>query len=38
VNSFLKEHQEAKKKAEKSVESFMYKGKLAKTMWERTYE
>ncbi|MDD5339697.1 MAG: tryptophan--tRNA ligase [Candidatus ainarchaeum sp.] len=38
INSFLKGHREKKKKAEKEIESFMYKGKLAKEMWSRTYE
>ncbi|MDD5171562.1 MAG: tryptophan--tRNA ligase [Candidatus ainarchaeum sp.] len=38
VNGFLKEHNTARKKAEKTMEQFMYKGKLAKSMWERTYE
>jgi len=38
VNGFLKEHREGRKKAEKTVEQFMHTGKLAKSMWERTYE
>jgi tryptophanyl-tRNA synthetase len=38
VNAFLKEHREMRKKAEKDAERFMYKGKLAKEMWGRTYE
>ncbi|MBI5227406.1 tryptophan--tRNA ligase [Candidatus Micrarchaeota archaeon] len=38
INAFLKEHREARKKAEKDVDKFMYSGKLAKEMWERTYE
>jgi tryptophanyl-tRNA synthetase len=38
VNGFLKGHNTARKKAEKSMEQFMYDGKLAKSMWERTYE
>jgi tryptophanyl-tRNA synthetase len=38
INAFLKEHREKRKKAEKEVETFMYKGKLAKEMWARTYE
>jgi tryptophanyl-tRNA synthetase len=38
VNSFLAEHRENRKKAEKQIDQFMYKGKLAKEMWERTYE
>ncbi len=37
INSFLKEHRERRKKAEKEIDSFMYKGKLAKEMWGRTY-
>lgn len=36
INAFLKEHREKRKKAD--VEAYMYKGKLAKAMWERTYE
>jgi len=38
INEFLKEHREKRKKAEKEVEMFMYKGKLAKEMWGRTFE
>lgn len=38
INSFLKEHREKKKKAEKAIDSFMYKGRLAKEMWGRSYE
>lgn len=38
VNEFLKEHSKNRKKAEKLVDRFMYKGKLAKEMWERAYE
>ncbi len=38
INSFLKEHREAKKKAENSMDKFMYSGKLAKEMWAKTYE
>ncbi len=38
INAFLKEHREKRKKAESEVEKFMYKGKLAKEMWGRTYE
>jgi tryptophanyl-tRNA synthetase len=38
INSFLKEHREARKKAERDIERFMYKGKLAREMWGRTYE
>jgi tryptophanyl-tRNA synthetase len=38
VNEFLREHQKNRKKAEKVVDKLMYKGKLAKEMWERTYE
>jgi tryptophanyl-tRNA synthetase len=38
VNSFLGKHREARKRAERDYEKFMYKGKLAKSMWERTYE
>ena len=37
LNTFLKEHREKRKKAEKEVGRFMYDGKLAKEMWERTY-
>lgn len=38
INKFLAEHRENRKKAEKQISQFMYKGKLAKEMWERTYE
>lgn len=34
VNSTIKTHQEARKKAEKQVDKFRYKGKLAKKAWE----
>ncbi len=36
INEFLKEHREKKEKAE--AERIMYKGKLAKQMWNRIYE
>ncbi len=38
VNAFLKEHEQERKRAEKDYERFLYKGKLAKQMWERVYE
>jgi tryptophanyl-tRNA synthetase len=38
INAFLEGHRGARKKAEKDVERFMYKGKLAKEMWARAYE
>ena len=38
VNAFLKEHREARKRAERDYQKFMYTGKLAREMWERTYE
>ena len=38
INTFLKEHREQRKKAEKLVDRFMYSGKLAKEMWQKTYE
>ena len=38
INLFLKEHREGRKRAEREVETFMRNGKLAKEMWERTYE
>ena len=38
ANDFLNQHRENRKKAEKQIDQFMYKGKLAKEMWERTYE
>lgn len=38
VNAFLEEHREGREKAEKSMERFMHKGKLAKQMWEKAYE
>jgi tryptophanyl-tRNA synthetase len=36
VNTFLGSHRKAREKAD--VERFMYKGALAKSMWERTHE
>ncbi|MBU0532725.1 tryptophan--tRNA ligase [Candidatus Micrarchaeota archaeon] len=38
VNEFLVEHRKRKEKMEKEMELFMYKGKLAKSMWEKSYE
>ncbi len=38
VNAFLKAHREARERAEGEIETFMRKGKLAREMWERTYE
>lgn len=38
VDGFLAKHRDARKRAERDYERFMYKGKLAKEMWERTYE
>ncbi len=38
LNLFLKEHRECKAKAGKDIQKMMYSGKLAKEMWERTYE
>ncbi|MFH1785468.1 MAG: tryptophan--tRNA ligase [Candidatus Micrarchaeota archaeon] len=38
INLFLKDHKENRKKAEKNIEKFMYKGKLAEKMWGRDYE
>ncbi len=38
INAFLKAHGEKRKKAEAQLDSFMYKGKLAKEMWGRSYE
>ena len=38
INVFLKDYREKKRRAEKEAETFMYKGKLAKQMWERVYE
>jgi len=38
INLFLGEHRERRKKAEKEIDRFMYKGKLAEQMWKRTYE
>jgi tryptophanyl-tRNA synthetase len=38
VNGFLEEHRKGREKAEKELERFMYKGKLAKEMWGKTHE
>ncbi|MFN7991494.1 MAG: tryptophan--tRNA ligase [Candidatus Micrarchaeia archaeon] len=38
ANAFLKEHAEARRKAERSYERFTRQGKLASAMWERTHE
>ncbi|MFH0884636.1 MAG: tryptophan--tRNA ligase [Candidatus Micrarchaeota archaeon] len=38
INTFLKEHRERRKKAEKDVGRFMKTGKLATAMWEKVYE
>ena len=38
INAFLKVHRERRKKAEKEIDQFMYKGKLANEMWGKTYE
>jgi len=38
VNGFLAGHRENRLKAEKQIEQFMYKGKLAREMWGKTYE
>ncbi|HSB46822.1 MAG TPA: tryptophan--tRNA ligase [Candidatus Bilamarchaeum sp.] len=38
VDGFLAKHRDARKRAERDYERFMYRGKLAKEMWERTYE
>ncbi len=38
VNDFLAEHREGRERAGKDIERFMHTGKLAKSMWERTYE
>ncbi len=38
INAFLRDFREGKKGAAKDVDTFMYKGKLAKEMWARTYE
>jgi tryptophanyl-tRNA synthetase len=38
INTFLKAHDQKRKKAEKEVGRFMYDGKLAKEMWSRAYE
>ncbi len=35
INSFLKEHNKRKEKAEKAVEKMRYSGRLAKEMWDR---
>lgn len=37
VNAFLKEHREKRKKNGKDIEKMMYKGKLAKKMWDMDY-
>ncbi|VVC04478.1 Tryptophan--tRNA ligase [Candidatus Bilamarchaeum dharawalense] len=38
INTFLKEHHEKRKKAEKEIDKFMYTGSLAKTMWGKIHE
>ncbi len=40
INSFLKQHNENKKKVleEKKLEKYMYKGKLAQKMWSKIHE
>jgi len=38
TNDFLAEHREGKGRAEREVERFMHKGKLARSMWERIHE
>jgi tryptophanyl-tRNA synthetase len=38
INKFLSDFRDRKKNAAKDVDTFMYKGKLAKEMWARTYE
>ncbi|MEW6722192.1 MAG: tryptophan--tRNA ligase, partial [Candidatus Micrarchaeota archaeon] len=38
INAFLKEHREARKRAENERRKFMKDGKLAKEMWERIHE
>jgi tryptophanyl-tRNA synthetase len=38
VNEFLIEHNESKAKMENEMDRFMYKGKLAKGMWDKNFE
>jgi tryptophanyl-tRNA synthetase len=38
VNEFLAVHHARREKAKSEIEKYMYKGKLAKSMWEYTYE
>jgi len=38
INAFLKEHREKRRKAERELETFMHKGKLATEMWAKIYE
>lgn len=38
INTFLKDHREKRKKAEKLVDNYMYSGKLAKEMWKKNFE
>lgn len=38
INTFLSEHRERRKKAEKEIERFTRNGNLATEMWKRTYE
>lgn len=38
INAFLAKHRENKKKAEKEIEQFMYKGKLAREMWDKIHQ
>ncbi|MBU1887469.1 tryptophan--tRNA ligase [Candidatus Micrarchaeota archaeon] len=38
VNDYLEIHRKQRANAEKTIEKFMYKGKLAKEMWSKHYE
>jgi len=38
ITEFIREHRKKREKARKKVEKFMYKGKLAKKMWETVFE
>ena len=37
INEYLRKHRERRKRVEKRIEQFMYKGKLAKEMWSKIY-
>ncbi len=38
INNYLKEHRRKKKVVEKKIRKMMYEGKLAREMWEKSFE